>query len=154
MGARDVSIPGIAGRVTVSQPGLWRGAQILVDGAPVKKGGWGKLLLQRADGSTVEARLADHLTRTVPSIRIGAEKYEFGDPVPVLQLVFALLPIGLIVIGGGLGGLCGGVAFFVTQGITRSAKPASLKLALMFGVTLGAAAVYFVLASLLYAATH
>jgi hypothetical protein len=154
MSEREVSIPGIAGRVTVSPPGLFRGAQVRVDGAPAKRGGWGKLLLPRADGSTAEVRLVDHFTRTVPSIQIGGEKHELGEAIPTLQVVLALTPFVLVVIGGALGGLCGAVAFFANQSVIRSAKAPALKLALMCGSTLAAVFVYLVLASLLYAATH
>jgi hypothetical protein len=154
MSERELSIPGIQGRVTVSPPGLFRGAEVRVDGAPAKRKGWGKLLLPRADGSLAEARLVDHFTRTVPSLQIGSEKHEAGEAIPPLQVVFALLPFVLLVIGGAIGGACGAVAFVVNQGVIRSQKAPALKLMLMLGSTLVAAAVYFVLAGLFYATTH
>ena len=150
----EVVIPGVVGRITISAPGLFRGAQILVDGAPAKKGGWGKVLLQRADGSTVEAKLADHLTRTVPSIQIGADKYSAGVPIPIVQIVLMFLPFGLVTVGGALGGLCGGVGFVANQLIVRSNRPAGLKAALMLGVTGAAVLAFLGLATVFYTAVH
>src|SRR5262245_11972586 len=121
MGARELSIPGIAGRIEVLPETLFRGAQVCVAGPPANRQ-WGKVSLQRVDGSTVEAKLEDYFTRTVPSLKVGDQKYEFGDQIPLFHGILGLLPFALIVVGGGLGGLCGGLGFLANRAVIRSSQ--------------------------------
>ncbi len=64
------------------------------------------------------------------------------------QYVWALLPFGLLAIGGAIGGLCGGLAAGLNVKVMKGELGASQKyLVTAFG-TVAAVGVYFVLAAL------
>lgn len=70
------------------------------------------------------------------------------------QLVLALLPLGLLPIGGALGGAIGVVAMLANIGLARRPFNAGLKVATMLGVVVLAYVADFVIAGVIYNATH
>ena len=70
------------------------------------------------------------------------------------QLVLALLPLGLLPIGGALGGAIGVVAMLANIGLARRPFNTGLKVATMLGVVVVAYAADFVIAGVIYNATH
>ena len=70
------------------------------------------------------------------------------------QLVLALLPLGLLPIGGALGGAIGVVAILVNIGLARRPFNTGLKVATMLGVVVVAYAADFAIAGVIYNATH
>jgi hypothetical protein len=70
------------------------------------------------------------------------------------QLVLALLPLALLPIGGALGGAIGAAALLANLGLARRRFNTGLKVAAMLGVVVLAYAAEFVIAGVVYNATH
>ena len=70
------------------------------------------------------------------------------------QLVLALLPLGLLPIGGALGGAIGVVAMLVNIGLARRPFKIGFKVTTMLGVVVVAYAADFVIAGVIYSTTH
>lgn len=64
------------------------------------------------------------------------------------ESLWALLPLGVAVAGGGIGGICGAVGVAANLAIMRKAVPAPLKYSATGAVTLVSVGAYFVLARL------
>ena len=144
-----VTIPGVSRRVTITQPGMWSGRQVLVDGQPAKKGGWGKWIVPQDDGGEVVVRVGEGVTGLF--LVVGKETFPVGPRVPVWLGVLVMLPIGLVAIGGILGGALGGLGWFVNRQIARMPITTGAKTGAMVGVFLAGLTVLLVLATLLHA---
>lgn len=70
------------------------------------------------------------------------------------QLVLAFLPLVLLPIGGALGGAIGVVAMLANLVLARRPFSTGLKVAAMLGVVVLAYAADFVIAGVIYSATH
>lgn len=68
------------------------------------------------------------------------------------MLVF--LPLGLVIIGGLIGGVIGAIGLLSNLAIARRPMSAGVKATAMIGVVIVAYLVLFIIAGLLYAATH
>jgi hypothetical protein len=150
----EVKIPLVAGRITVTEPGVFSGSKLLVDGQPAPKAGWGSYWLTRPDGSRVKARLVQGLTSWIPTVVVGTIRYEVGPKLPAFLVAFALAPLGLIFVGGAIGGLCGAVGWGVNNQIARTSWPAALKIPAMLGVAAVAFGVYLIVAGAIQLALH
>ena len=70
------------------------------------------------------------------------------------QLVLALLPLGLLPIGGALGGAIGVVAMLANLALARRPFNTGMKVVVMLGVVVVAYAAEFVIAGVIYNLTH
>lgn len=70
------------------------------------------------------------------------------------ELGLVLIPLGLIVLGGLIGGVFGAVALLTNLAIARRPISTAIKVAMMLGVILIAYAIVITIATLIYAATH
>lgn len=73
-------------------------------------------------------------------------------PAPKLSLFERILcawPICLVIVGGLVGGACGGLAWAINERIMRSARPMPVRYALIVASGLVAIAVYFAVIFLL-----
>jgi hypothetical protein len=154
MAEHEVKIPQVAGRITVTDPGVFSGSKLLVDGRPAPKAGWGHYWLTRPDGSRVKVRLAHGFTSSIPAVVVGTLRYDVGPKLPAVLVAFALVPLGLIFVGGAIGGLCGGVAWGVNNQIARTSWPTVLKIPVMLGVAAAAFGVYLIVAGSIHLALH
>src|SRR5580700_5618811 len=69
------------------------------------------------------------------------------------EYLWAALPIGLIVVGGAIGGICGGAAMVLNVKLMQGRRTAALKYAFTGLVSLGAVGSYFVLAKVFLSVT-
>jgi len=67
------------------------------------------------------------------------------------QYVWALLPFGLVAVGGAIGGLCGGAAAGVNVSLMKGQRNASQKYLISGLATATAVVMYFVFATLFVA---
>ncbi|MEU0677200.1 hypothetical protein ABZ330_30725 [Streptomyces sp. NPDC006172] len=94
----------------------------------------------------------------MPDLRTDAPKKK-GDwaaqvrSLPRWQGVLAVLPLGLLFVGGLIGGLIGGLGLVTNLKIARSALTPALKGLSMVGVIIGAALTYLLIAAVLTAAS-
>lgn len=68
------------------------------------------------------------------------------------QIAWALLPFGLVGVGGVLGGACGLAAAAVNLKVMQGARASVQKYLLCFAISGAAAAAWFVLATIVFAA--
>ncbi len=106
--------------------GLFTGAQILKDNAPLKKSR-SKVLVPLADGSTIELKIKSGLDMT-PKVEFQGIEMEVMPALPVPWMIWAYIPLLLIFVGGAIGGLCGGVAAAGTMMALRSELPKPLRI--------------------------
>jgi hypothetical protein len=154
MADHEVAIPQISGRITVTEPGLFSGSKLLVDGQPAPKAGWGSYWLTRPDGSRVKARLVKGFTNLIPAVVVGSLRYDVGPKLPAFLVAFAVVPLLLLFVGGAVGGLCGGVGWVFNNQIARTSLPTLLKIPLMLGVAAVAFGVYVLVAGAIHLALH
>jgi hypothetical protein len=70
------------------------------------------------------------------------------------QLVLVFLPVGLLGIGGLLGGMIGGAGLAANLALARRQLGTGLKVLVMIGVVVAAYALYFVIVTIIFIATH
>jgi len=152
MREHEVRVPGIVGRLTVSEPGIVRGSRLLIDGTPAKKASWAKYELTRTDGSSAQARLLPSLGQFLPTLEVDGTKYPIGPKIPAGYVAIAFLPLVLIFVGGALGGAVGATGWVLNHRVARSGLSGPLKVLVMIAITGTAAGVFMVLASLFHRA--
>ncbi len=70
------------------------------------------------------------------------------------ELVLVLIPLGLLLLGGLVGGVVGAVALLSNLAIARRPMSAGIKVALMIAIIFIAYTVVIIIATLIYVATH
>lgn len=143
-----LDVAGFEGRgLSVRPAGLWRGAALVCDGAPVPRTG-AAFELKDNSGAPVAFRFGQVPFDPVPKVIVRDEVIELAPPLAWYQYVWILLPVLLVVRGGLLGGLAGGAAAFANMQIMRQPGPAWTRYAVTGLVSL-AAFVAWLLAALL-----
>ena len=74
--------------------------------------------------------------------------------LPWWQIVLAVLPLTLIVVGGLIGGLTGALGTLGNLAVARSGLSPAIKAVLMVAVTVLCFVVVIIIATILYAALH
>src|SRR5262249_6380991 len=116
-----INAAGFEGRQLIVQgSGLFSGAKLFLDNQPAPKGAKrGIFLLRRNDGREVEARMQGFFD-PVPNLIIDGLKIELENPLQWHQWLWMGLPMVLLFLGGGLGGLLGGLSMAINVRIFRS----------------------------------
>jgi hypothetical protein len=147
-----IAYAGFEGRGLALQPaGLWKGAQILCDGAPLPRKGR-VYTVNDNSGTLVTIRFRGSFLDPIPRVVIGDQVIALAPPFAWYDYVVVALPL-LLVAGGILGGVTGAVAAFSNAKLLRSSLPASARYVLCLVSAAGAVIVYFVLAVLFSMAT-
>jgi hypothetical protein len=121
---------------------------LLIDGQPAPKGEKpGRFVVQTTSGPAT-AMFRPSLRRTAPSLNVNGRLIEVGKAIPIWLLVLAMLPIGLVGVGGALGGGLGGAGAAANLGVARSSLKLAAKLAIMIGIAALAVGSYAVIAAL------
>ena len=68
--------------------------------------------------------------------------------------MLTLLPIGLVVIGGILGGLAGAIGLIGNLNLAKRQIGTGVKVAAMISTVIGSYVVYLIIAGVIYALTH
>lgn len=147
MAEYPVVVPSIAGQLTIVEPSIWRGAKLLVDGAPAERIR-GRYRLKKSDGTTTEAQFRSSFGQYLPTLIVEGASYDVGPKLSKAFLVLAFLPFCLVFIGGALGGLCGAVGWAFNNQLARTSLPATVKVVVMLLVTAVAIVAFLGLATL------
>lgn len=144
-----ITYPGFEGRGLALRPmGFVKGAAIVSDGEAAERKGRTFTLADNA-GAPVTFRLKGNILDPIPAVVVGDQTIRLARPFAWYEYVWVVLPIALVVVGGLLGGVCGGVAMLVNARILRSAQPAWARYGLGVLIILAAVIVWLVLTTLL-----
>jgi len=140
-----ISHPGFEGQqLVVKTPGFFRGAQLLLNGTPVKRQK-GVYTVKNNSGADVPVKLRA-LFDPIPKVTIGEDVVQLARPLTWYEYAWMGLPIVLVFFGGALGGGIGAFAFYTSCKIFRSAQSNFAKYGLTGLVSVGAVAIFLVLA--------
>ncbi|MDF1499875.1 MAG: hypothetical protein P1P76_05330 [Anaerolineales bacterium] len=115
-------IPGFENQeIDVVPSGFVRGPRLLLNGIAASKGpGRNRYALARPDGSKTIIKLKPTLLDPVPKVIVDGEQIEVVPPLGAMQLVGSGITLVLIFVGGAVGGLIGGAAYWINIIIFRS----------------------------------
>lgn len=115
-------IPGFENHeVKVLPAGFVRGPRLLLNGNPAPRSPRrNQYILTRPDGSKTLVHLKPSMLDPVPKVLVDGEQVEVVDSLPVVQLVWSGLPLLMLFIGGAIGGLIGGGAYWLNLIVFRS----------------------------------
>ncbi|HEY1425606.1 MAG TPA: hypothetical protein VGF50_02935 [Caulobacteraceae bacterium] len=140
-----INYPGFEGRGLALRPsGFVQGAAIISDGKAATRKGRTFTLSDNA-GAPVTFRLKGNILDPIPAVVVGDQTIRLARPFAWYEWVWVVLPLVLVPLGGGLGGLCGGVAMLVNARLLRSARPAWVRYGLGTLVIGAAVAAFLVL---------
>jgi hypothetical protein len=141
-----IAYPGFEGRGLALRPmGLWKGAAILTDGQAAPRKGRTFTVADNA-GAPVTFQLKGNILDPIPAVLVGGQTIRLARPFAWYEWIWVVLPLGLLV-GGALGGLCGGVATLINARLLRSAHPAWVRYGLGLLVIAAAVIAWLVLAT-------
>ena len=148
-----ITYPGFEGRGLALRPSGWiKGAAIVSDGAAAPRKGRTFTLADNA-GAPVVFRLRGNILDPIPAVLVGDQTIRLARPFAWYEYIWIALPFALVVVGGVLGGACGGAAMLVNARILRSNEPAWVRYALGVLVMAAALIALLLLAALFSLAT-
>jgi hypothetical protein len=148
MRIEPVYLPDIPGPLVIKANWLTGSTSLLFDGQPVPRRSRNRFLVPTRNGNVTEIVVHRRFTDPQPLINHRGETYRIGPPLPAVIKALWLLPLGLAIIGGLLGGAVGGVGVLANAAIIRTVQSTAAKAALMIGVLLLAFLGWLVLVAL------
>ncbi len=151
----SIRVPGCSARqIEVELGGAFAKAKLFVDGFPAAAGAKkGHYLLQRDDGSQVEAYFKTAFPDPVPILIIGEQTIRLARPLEWYEWLWVGIPLVLL-LGGAGGGVIGGMAMVVNIGIFRSDKPTAARYGMSGLVSATGIFTYCCIALMIYRATQ
>ena len=141
-----IAYPGFEGRgLALLTAGMWKGAGLLLDGAPVPMKG-GVFLVKNNAGAEVMIKFVRGFIDPIPKLRIGQDVVTLAKPFTWYQYIFIALPLSLFFLGGLLGALFGAIAAYLNAQIMRTSQPAVLRYGLCLALVVAAAVAYLIVA--------
>ncbi len=108
-----VTVEGFEGhKLSLTAQGLLFSPKLLVDGHPAPKGRkGGQFVLRRNDGTEAIAQIRDSVLGLdpAPQLFVDGKRIHVAEPLKLYQWLWSAVPLFLLFIGGGLGGLCGAI---------------------------------------------
>lgn len=147
MPTSTIRLPGTDGPDIVVEQGLIGGPSVTIGGVPVdrdpaRKNTW---LVPLPDGTTRSFSITTGWSGTAVVADDGS-RLPLGPRRAAWETILALLPVGLVAVGGLIGGLFGGIGAAVNMTILRSGIRQPLRAISMIGVLVIAASAWFVVA--------
>lgn len=149
MQTEPITIDGLAGPVVVDTKTFWGRSTVFVGGVPVQGTRRGDYQLPTAAGGTVPAKLRANAFDAYPTIEIDGGKHQTGPATPLVLKAIALLPLGMIIVGGVIGGAFGGLAVGDNFVIVRTPRSTPVKIALMLLVLVAVVVAFAVVAAVI-----
>lgn len=151
-----VEVPNAAGKVEVVEAGLLSGMKVELDGRAISRSG---LFSPRYPIPTIDGAAFDLEVRADPmrgdfAVKGPGLDTRVGRPIPLALGLLAFLPFSLVAVGGAIGGLMGGLGWAANRQIARAELALPIRIALMLGVTIGAAAAWLALGTVLHLAVR
>ncbi|MEM7110978.1 MAG: hypothetical protein AAF614_01000 [Chloroflexota bacterium] len=114
--------------IVIQAAGLFSGTQLLVNGEPAPAGPKrGQLLLHRDNGEKAVVKFKNFFFDPFPNLIVDGEKVQVVEPLKWYQIVLALLPFILAVLGGLVGIVVGLPATMYNMRVFRSERSAVSK---------------------------
>jgi hypothetical protein len=115
-------IPGFENHdIEIEPSGLIRGPRLLLDGKSAPRGSKRhQYVLTLPDGSKSVVHLKPSILDPVPKVIVDGDQIEVVEPLSAIQLIWSGLPIIMLFIGGAIGGLIGGGAYWINILVFRS----------------------------------
>jgi hypothetical protein len=145
-----ITLERFEGHEIVLRSRLLSGTKLFMDGLEMRKKK-NRVQLRANDGSTVELRMKFRFVDPVPNIEVYGRTIVLLPALEITDHIWSAVPLILIPLGGGIGGLCGGAACAINAQIFRT----QLSKAAKFGITAlvtGAAFVAWLILALLFTA--
>lgn len=135
-----VAIPGVTRqRVSVALGGFNSPTRVLVNGTPAPKlRGQNTYLVDRDDGNKFAVKVKDGFFDTGAKLEVGGQTIPVGPRTPWYAIAWIMLPLGLVIIGGAIGGVVGALAATLNRVVFRTDAPGWAKYALTAFIGLGA----------------
>ena len=141
-----ITIPNVAGPVTVEiDPWLGR-TSVQVAGKPAKPTGRRTFALPTVDGLEVPGTVRSAVGNPFPSVEVEGVTHATGPDIPVGLKILAFLPLVLLGFGGLVGGAAGFLGVLDNARILRARKSTATTAALMTG-SLAASVLVWLLAA-------
>ena len=94
--------------IVIEAPNLFSAAKLLINGQPAAKGEKrGEYKLLRDDGTEAVARFKSFLLDPIPQLVVDGSTVRLTEPLPCHELVFAYLPLLMVLTGNVIGILLG-----------------------------------------------
>lgn len=106
-------------RLAVETAGFFRGARLLVNGAPGQRTK-GRYTVKSDTGAEVTVELKANFLDAVPKVKIGDELIELVRALTWYEYLWLGIPILLVFTGGGLGALVGVLAVYASARVFRA----------------------------------
>ena len=147
---QDIPIPleGFEGHDILLRTRLLSNTKLLMDGQALAKKK-GCVQLRANDGMAVELRMKSRFLDPVPNIEVYGRTIVLLPGLNPIEYVWSGIPLILVLLGGGIGGACGGGACAVNAQIFRTRLSAPAKFAITALIT-GSAFVGWVIVALLF----
>lgn len=145
----EINQPGFEGRgLKVRAAGLFSGPRLIIDGVIIK-GKRGRCEVRNNTGAGVTIKLKPSFLDPIPQLEIEGERVNLSRPLMWYEYIWMGLPLILMYSGGALGGGIGFGAAYSSARIFRSERSTPVKYLLTSLISIGAAAIFFVLALLI-----
>lgn len=112
---------------------LTKGVGLNLDGQPLKKKRGKYFLPAPNEGEPIKLKAGFDVF--APTFEYGNEKSTPVTPLPMALLILALIPMGLIGIGGLIGGALGGLGWYLNLFFLHTDHPLPVRIAGVLGIT-------------------
>ena len=114
-------IPGFENHdIEIEPSGFIRGPRLLLDGNPAPRGPKRlQYVLTLPNGSKSIVQLKPSILDPVPKVVVDGDQIEVVEPLSAIQLIWSGLPIIMLFVGGAIGGLIGGGAYWINNLVFR-----------------------------------
>ncbi len=133
-------------RLVVETAGFFRGARLLVNGAPAQRTK-GRYTVTTDAGDQVTLELKHNFVDPIPKVKMGDEVIALARSLAWYEYVWIGIPIVLLFIGGGLGALVGILAVYSSARVFRADLSPFAKYAFTGLISIASAVVFVVLAT-------
>jgi len=90
----------------------------------------------------------------IPILQVDGQDVHVARPLTAVEKTWLVIPFALIAVGGALGGLLGALAAMANSRVLRGSGSVPMQHLKCLGVTIGAAIIYVILASVVQMAFH
>jgi hypothetical protein len=151
----QMNLVGLSDRKVEVESSIFGGPRLLVDGQPAPKGPKrSQFLVRGTDGRDSVVELKTTLPDPVPQVLWAGQTIRLEDPLKWYQWLWVGLPLALMFLGGGIGGLVGAVAVTVNVRILRSNMSGILRYAATAIVSIAACGMYLAIARTFLTVIH
>ena len=130
------------------ESGTWGGFKFVVNGKeiPRSKETGKPFHVPLPDGTTLRVEVKPGGFKLIPQVTANGQPVFVADPIPGWQVGLGVLPFALVFVGGAIGGALGGMAAMMNLQIFAAKGSIGTKLLVTTLITLGAVALWAVLA--------